>query len=170
MKKIRIILFLLPLCLGISACMPTDIRPLSEWSVFKKQPQSSAAPLPARTVPPVRPSGPFVACAVFDGQAQFPSGWFPLQKAEFKIRRGETGSFTLRSKKNESRAIYVRFDPDGQKMVFCPETEEAGKGTRIPCYSIYALEDDFDAGIKRTFDVPKAVRGSEMTCKTAGKS
>lgn len=168
MKKLRILLFLLPLFLGLSACVPTEMRPLSEWSVFhKKTPSSSAAQQSA--APVSRPSGPFVHCAVFDGQAQFPAGWFPLQKTEFKIRRGEIDSFTLRSKKNESRAIYVRFDPDGQKMVFCPETEEAGKSTRIPCYSIYALEDDFDAGIKRNFDVPKAVRGSEMTCKTAGK-
>lgn len=170
MKKIRIILFLLPLCFGLSACVPTEMRSLSEWSVFNKKSSPPAGGQTASsTALQSRPHGPAVSCAVFDGQAQFPSGWFPLQKAEFKIRRGETDSFTLRSKKNESRAIYVRFDPDGQKMVFCPETEEAGKGTRIPCYSIYALEDDFDAGIKRTFDVPKAVRGSEMTCKTAGK-
>ena len=167
MKKIRIILFLLPLFLGLSACVGAEIRPLSEWSVFNR---TSSAPAARQTGTSagvkLRPYGPAVACTVFDGQAQFPSGWFPLQKAEFKIRRGEINNFTLRSKKNESRAIYVRFDPDGQKMVFCPETEEAGRGTRIPCYSIYALEDDFDAGIKRTFDVPKAVRGSEMTCKT----
>ena len=170
MRKIPILLFLLPLFLGISACVPTEIRPLSEWSVFNKK---SSAPAAQQTDSSAavqsRPYGPAVTCAVFEGQAQFPSGWFPLQKTEFKIRRGETDSFTLRSKKNESRAIYVRFDPDGQKMVFCPETEEAGRATRIPCYSIYALEDDFDAGIKRTFDVPKAVRGSEMTCKTAGE-
>jgi len=170
MKKIRILLFLLPLFLGLSACMPTEIRPLSEWSVFKKSPSSSASPAQSAAEPAKsRPYGPVINCAIFEGQAQFPSGWFPLQNTDFKIRRGETNSFVLHSKKNETREIYVRLDDTGQKMVFCPETGDAGKNGKVACYSIYALEDDFDAGIKRTFDVPKAVRGSEMTCKTAGK-
>ncbi|TNE29535.1 MAG: hypothetical protein EP349_06400 [Alphaproteobacteria bacterium] len=144
---------------------------MSEWPVFKKTPSSSPTTQQSvqHTAPAPRPYGPFIQCTVFEGQAQFPSGWFPLQNTNFKIRRGDNDSFTLRSKKNETREIYVRFDDAGQKMVFCPETDEAGRNGKIACYSIYALEDDFDAGIKRTFDVPKAVRGSEMTCKTISK-
>jgi len=170
MKKIRILLFLLPLFLSLSACVPPEIRPLSEWSVFNKTSSSGASQQAATAAAaPSRPYGPVINCTVFEGQAQFPSGWFPLHTAEFKIRRGETNSFTLQSKKKETREIHLRFDDAGQKMVFCPEMEDAGKTGKIACYSIYALEDDFDAGIKRTFDVPKAVRGSEITCKTAEK-
>jgi hypothetical protein len=171
MKKLQKFLILLPLLFGISACVPAEIRPLSEWSVFKKTspPAAAGQNTAPRTAVDPHPYGPFIQCTVFDGQAKFPSGWFPLQNTDFKIRRGDSNSFTLHSKKNEMREIYVRFDDAGQKMVFCPETEDAGRNGKIACYSIYALEDDFDAGIKRTFDVPKAVRGSEMTCKTADK-
>jgi hypothetical protein len=59
--------------------------------------------------------------------------------------------------------IQALFDGDGQKLIFCPFLNVA-PDQRISCSSLYALEDDLQAGIKRTFDIPSAVRGGSITC------
>lgn len=59
--------------------------------------------------------------------------------------------------------VQAFFDRSGQKMVFCPVVD-APPGQRIACASLYALDEDLHDGIKRTFDIPDAVRGGAITC------
>ena len=66
--------------------------------------------------------------------------------------------------------IQALFDGSGQKVIFCPFLIKSGPNTppppdqRISCSSLYALDDDLHDGIKRTFDIPAAVRGGAITC------
>ena len=40
----------------------------------------------------------------------------------------------------------------------------AAPSQRISCTSLYALEEDLQDGIKRTFDIPSVLRGGAITC------
>jgi len=72
----------------------------------------------------------------------------------------------LLSSRGVNLPMQVFFDTEGQKMIFCPAVT-AAPGGKVACASIYMLEDDLQAGIKRTFDVPNAVQGSAITCAYA---
>ena len=166
MTRTTFLLFALCVCIfTLSACVPEG----SPLSVLVSPKQKGADNGKAKRLS--RPSfskDKIVTCSVFEGQAQFVSGWFPIEKNNFEIAQGHVLSVPLKKRKHkDSINIQVRFDPEGQKMVFCPEKIDAQKGDRISCTSIYALEDDFVAGIKRTFDVPKTIRGSALQCQYA---
>ena len=109
--------------------------------------------------------GKIVDCTIQEGQANFTVGWLPIVATEFKIRRGNTQNISLSSKRaTDNVSINVKFSEGGQKMVFCPVFDAKHK-TRLSCYSMYALDEDYNLGFKRTFDVPNAVRGSVIKCK-----
>jgi len=108
--------------------------------------------------------GKTLQCVVELGSAQFQKGWYDFEPSEFKIKNGERLKIELvRKKKSEKSYILGRFERDKQKLVFCPYLNVA-KDQKVPCASYYALEDDFEHGIRRTFDVPKAVRGGTLRC------
>ncbi len=107
-----------------------------------------------------------VHCSITGGQAKFAKGWFPIGDTAFDIYRGDVLFIPLQKKaQKETSSIQAYFDKDGQKMVFCPKISEQQAGKKVSCTSLYALDDDYTLGIKRTFDVPKMVRGSTMLCK-----
>ncbi|TVQ84330.1 MAG: hypothetical protein EA357_03235 [Micavibrio sp.] len=155
-----------------TGCVPKDI-PLS--SVWRQQPQtddsasaqkSAESPAFRMYAAPASSEEPLISCTVSEGQARFSSGWFPLKNTDFEIRPGTEKTFAVQGRnRRETNSIFVRFDRGGQRLVFCPRAQDFQKADRIACYSIYALEDDFKPGIKRTFDVPDAVRGSALSCK-----
>jgi hypothetical protein len=103
-------------------------------------------------------------CRVGNGSARFGTHWYDYDSDDFRLMQGARVNVTLTAKKNaETMSFLGFFDDAGQKMVFCPVV--AGPpDKRIPCASLYALDDDLALGIKRTFDLPNAVRGANITC------
>ena len=65
----------------------------------------------------------------------------------------------------DTAPLYIRYEQSGQKLVLCP-IENVQDGQKILCTSIYAIEEDFDMGVKRTLDISKIVRGGNIECRT----
>ena len=105
-------------------------------------------------------------CSISGGSALVGSGWHPYDVSNFKIRKGAAGLTTLKRRGHGSQSqLQVRFDNDGQKLVFCP-ADLVGMQSQILCSSIFALPDDYDRGIKRTLDIADALRGGTLECKS----
>ncbi len=102
-------------------------------------------------------------CSVGSGAAHVAKGWVDFRQTDFVLPAGGKTQVRLQTGSSGSMAIQGFFDTEGQKITFCPVID-AAPGERIACSSIYALEDDLQAGIKRTFDVPDAVRGGSISC------
>ena len=108
-------------------------------------------------------------CEVDSGNAKYKQGWYDFKKTEFAITKGNKIKIEMPRKRGTGSAYFLgRFDESGQKLVFCPYLEVA-VGEKIPCASFYTLEEDLEIGIRRTFDVPKAVRGGYLSCKYGPK-
>lgn len=109
-------------------------------------------------------STPPVICRIGKGVAHFGKTWKEFSDAEMSIPANNRSNVVLSARKGSDRlSLQGFFDADGQKMIFCPVID-APPETRIDCTSVYALGDDLDMGIKRTFDVPDAIRGGAITC------
>lgn len=103
-------------------------------------------------------------CRIGRGDAHFSKAWSPYTDAVFRLGPGERVTVPLARRKGvESISIMGFFDAEGQKLIFCPVVE-GPPDKRVACTSLYALDEDLNAGIKRTFDVPTAIRGGEITC------
>ena len=150
---------------SLAGCQAQE-KAISVLSIPKKMTAKKEAE-PQKAPRPLFRKGKAVQCSVLGGQAKFSSGWFPMATSHFEMYQGDVVSVPLLKKKGKDKVdIQVSFDAVGQKIVFCPKMADgAEEGTRVSCTSVYALEDDFIAGIKRTFDVPKLVRGSALECK-----
>jgi len=123
------------------------------------------------TTPPSKPDTPPLYCKVGHGTALFGRDWYDFSDTEFMLYRGQPADVSLaREQGSEQMTIRVLFDGSGQKLIFCPLPPHAGASAslapdeRISCASLYALDDDLRDGIKRTFDIPAAVRGGAITC------
>jgi hypothetical protein len=118
----------------------------------------AAAPAPVRKTRPLY-------CAVANGTAHIGKAWLGFARADFTLSRDLPVNVTLYPRKAGGEGLTFQgiFEPEGQKMVFCPVVH-AAPGTRISCFSLYALDEDLQAGIKRTFDIPNAVQGAFVTC------
>jgi len=156
--KIRKILpLLLLLLLPLSGC----IEGVPGISAFQDTvPVTTLSPPVADAAPALPP----LVCRLGRGTAMFGSGWRAFQDAEFYLPHGAPSNVTLQRKGGaETAVIQGLFSADSQKIVFCPFLRAAKDG-QIACFSIYALDSDWQAGIKRTFDIPRAVRGADITC------
>ncbi|MFH1158217.1 MAG: hypothetical protein V1721_04960 [Pseudomonadota bacterium] len=110
------------------------------------------------------PVSPSLYCRVGRGSALFGQDWYAFKDALFSLRQGDRTSIQITSTRNkEEMVIQVFFDGGGQKLLFCPVTDVA-PGQLIPCASLYALKEDLQQGIKRTFDIPAAVQDGTITC------
>lgn len=162
-KKIKITLMFCAL-LAMTSCdqMPSlnvfgpNYRPMTSDVA------EMAAPLDPQAEKGERP----VLCRVWGGAAQFETGIKDFSTADFAVWPKGRTNVTLTASGFFAHGTFVfqaYFDDEGQKMIFCPMTE-GPLNKKIACSSIYALDDDYDDGIKRTFDIPQAVQGGEITC------
>ena len=153
-------------------------------SYFDKiNPFSSPPPIPpvsvaAVTTPPAQPDTPALYCKIGRGSALFGRDWYDFSDALFVLHRGDPANVAItRVHSTEQMTIQVLYDGSGQKLIFCPflnvgpgrngpntNSGASAPDQRISCSSLYALEDDLNDGIKRTFDIPSAVRGGAITC------
>ncbi len=110
------------------------------------------------------PQKPALYCRIGQGEALFGRAWHNFQSAAFALRQGESLDVSIfRRRGTETITIQAFFDDGGQKFVFCPRV--AGDPDRnILCASLYTLQEDLQLGIKRTFDIPNAIRGGEISC------
>jgi len=103
-------------------------------------------------------------CRVGNGSAHFGRHWYDYDSDDFLLEQGTRVTVTLTARKGKGTMSFVGFfDDAGQKMIFCPVVK-GPPDKRIPCTSLYALDDDLALGIRRTFDLPHAVRGANITC------
>lgn len=104
-------------------------------------------------------------CRIGKGSAPFNGrAWDDFSETLFLLKNGERASIPFRQRRgNRQLSVLGYFDAAGQKLIFCPVVE-ADPEDKIACASIYALEDDLKMGIKRTFDIPSAIRGAMISC------
>ena len=158
-RKLSVIAALI-FCLSfLSACLPdmelTRFITLPEVFVSSKQ----AVPMEE-----VSPELPLLYCKVVRGSALFGKNWYAFKNSMFSLRQGDRTSIQITSIRNkEEMEIQVFFDKCGQKLLFCPVTEVT-PDQLISCASLYALKEDLHQGIKRTFNIPDAVRDGTIAC------
>lgn len=109
---------------------------------------------------------PPLHCLIEKGSALFGKNWRDFSQTSFDVLQSQRTVISIAEKKSSGNTmdIQVRFDENGQKLVFCPIKENMAPDAKIICASIYALEDDFSLGIKRTLDVPASLRSGELRC------
>ena len=158
--------------------MPLKIRKLSLGVLMAALPLLCACELVAPVSPPITPVKvsevtalapapglPPLYCKLGAGAALFGRDWYDFENAEFVLYRGRSADVALtRARGGQQMRIRALFDGKGQKLIFCPVPNAATPGQRISCASLYALDDDLRDGIKRTFDIPAAVRGGAISC------
>lgn len=131
--------------------MGPKYKPLSEDIAEAAAPVSAA---------PQKP----LYCRVDKGAALFGRSYVDFSQKDFTLVAQDRVNVQLSPKKGGgSFAFQGYFDREGQRLVFCPLVH-AAPNERIACTSLYALDDDLEMGIKRTFDIPDALRGGQITC------
>lgn len=183
-KKMRKFCLTLVLCLTLSGCqtldnlhmpdvkmpsmsMPDMSRFTSLFSFGTKEDAKTPSENPVITEPTIDMSLPPVQCQIFEGSAHIKDDWYNYAPAAFVIRRNETTSASLMRKWGDGEVeLQVRYDEDGQRLVFCP-MHLFQLQDKIECASIFALQDDFKFGIRRTLDVADTLRGGMIECKQA---
>jgi hypothetical protein len=119
------------------------------------------------TMPAAAQDNPPLYCKIGRGSALFGRDWYDFKDVTFMLNRGVPADVRLtRIHSFQEMTIQALFDGSGQKLIFCPFLS-VEQDQRISCSSLYALEDDLNDGIKRTFDIPSAVRGGSITCAFA---
>lgn len=114
---------------------------------------------------PVSAGGPGqLLCRVGRGSARFDKKWLEFPDADFALSPQSRINVPLHPKKGSgTMSFQAMFDRDGQRLVFCPLVD-GPPDERVSCASVYALDDDLQAGIKRTFDIPDGIAGASITC------
>jgi hypothetical protein len=131
---------------------------------FNDPPPIPSVPVAEVTTPPPQPDTPPLYCRIGRGSALFGHDWYDFDDVDFALERGTPSNVRLtRIHSTQQMTIQALFDGSGQKLIFCPFLN-VGENQRISCSSLYALEDDLQDGIRRTFDIPSAVRGGAITC------
>lgn len=110
-------------------------------------------------------AGTDVYCMAGKGTAMLDRQWRAYKTTGFVLPgSGAPSNIRLDSAKggmvSQMRGYY---DAPGQRMVFCPVKSGPPDAT-VDCASLYALDEDLTVGIKRTFDVPQAIQGGEISC------
>jgi hypothetical protein len=138
----------------LSACLP-------DMGIVADKPSIDVSQM---AVAEPAPGAPPLYCRIGRGSALFGREWADFSDTVFTLQRGGHANIKIpRVRSTEQMTVQGFFDGSGQKLIFCPFLK-AAPGQRISCFSLYALEDDLRDGIKRTFDIPEAVRGGAITC------
>jgi hypothetical protein len=149
-------LLLLTACLPDMSMLGPNNRPLDT--------RIAAMADAATPVSVILPFTPGLYCRIGRGAAFFNNDWYDFADTPFTLYKGAKANIRVtRLRHADTMQIQAIFDGDGQKVVFCPLTGVT-PGQPVSCASLYTLEDDLKSGIKRTFDVPHAVRGGTITC------
>lgn len=107
---------------------------------------------------------PPLYCKIGRGSAIFGHDWYDFSDTMFMLYDDERMNIKIPHVRGAGElTVQALFDRTGQKLIFCPMLD-APPGRRIACASLYALDDDLHDGIKRTFDIPDALRGGAITC------
>lgn len=108
---------------------------------------------------------PPLTCTIHKGTANFRNKWYDFKPVAIDIRPNENLEIPLERKWGQGEmSIYMRFEKTAQKLVICPIVDALSR-EKVLCASIYALEEDFKQGIRRTLDVSKAIRGGQLECQ-----
>lgn len=137
---------------GLSAMMGPRFKPLDSDIAAMAAPESENS------------ASGSLYCRAGRGLARFGKAWRDYREVEFRLTPQSRVNVALApQKEGGSMAFQAVFDLEGQRLLFCPVVEGPPEA-RIACASIYALEDDLKTGIKRTFDIPDALRGGSISC------
>lgn len=143
----------------LAGCNQTiqDLRPGARYEPMTHSTAQMAAPY--------SPShGRALHCLIERGSVRFESGWNDADRVSFRLARGHRTQVALtRRRGDEQSKIIVHYDQSGQKLLFCP-LPDPNKAPRVECASLYALEDDFAQGFRRTLDIPGTLRGGQVRC------
>ncbi|MBW7910797.1 MAG: hypothetical protein H3C49_05920 [Alphaproteobacteria bacterium] len=152
-------------CMLLVAGCETVGLPMPSWPSRTADYQVVDDPMAAQAVPAAQPGSGAVNCTVGKGAARFNRGWYDFDEAKFTLRDSQRVNVTLRRRgaQQDTMAFQGVFDTAGQKMLFCP-IRSGPPDQRIVCGSLYMLEDDLQMGVKRTFDIPDAIRGGTISC------
>lgn len=113
---------------------------------------------------PETPGALVLYCRVTRGAARFGESWRDFTPVDFEVPRDGRVNVPLAPVRGEGVVTFQAwFDGAGQKMLFCPVIE-GPPDQKISCASLYVLDEDLEAGIKRTFDIPRAVEGGAISC------
>ncbi len=160
------------LALGISGCKSPVALPGHDSlnttiqntpKVVYKAPTAKPSAVPSKAK-----SKGMLSCQIDSGTVRFGEDWYNFKPTEARVLLGSEGGFTLkRTYGDDIRAMYIRYEPSGQKVVICPTPDDPDFSGEIECTGIYALEEDFEQGIHRTLDVPGAIRGGKIKCNVS---
>jgi hypothetical protein len=156
-------------CLALAGCTQDQLASLRlpSWAGegASGQTQEAYPPLDSSAAVAAAPVGTHaVQCKVGLGSARFSAGWYDFDVTTFALVDGQAVNVPLRHGNSKDVMTFQGvFDDSGQRMVFCPVIS-GPPGKRVACSSLYMLDDDLTAGIRRTFDIPDAVRGATITC------
>jgi hypothetical protein len=157
--------FILVVALLPAGC--ADMQGMAQWkpSFMQQNFTPLTDDVAAMAAAPQSGEGAPVLCSLGSGAAHFDKGWLDFKKSDFILPPGgQQASIPIQAVKGGNRASLRGFyDEAGQKMIFCPLVD-GPPDERIDCFSLYVLGDDLDVGVKRTFDVPDAIRGASITC------
>lgn len=159
-KNLLMLVVLLPL---LAACNGN-----TSFGTFGKPAEKPTYnPLSSRLAEQADPQSPTdtkpLHCQLGQGTARFDKVFAEYQTVRFDLYETSRANITLTSKKGAQISLQGIFDHPGQKIIFCPVRTGAPDQT-IACNSFYALDEDLNMGIRRTFDIPDAVTGSTITC------
>jgi hypothetical protein len=176
-RQIRKLTVLCLVALTLSGCAGTKARSYFSnridtlgsniGGIFKPAQETPPPVGVSEITTPAEGGGAPLYCRVGRGSALFAHNWYDFDDVTFLLHRGHPANVQLsRVRSDEKMTIQALFDGAGQKLIFCPFLN-VPQDQRITCASEYALEDDLNDGIKRTFDIPAAVRGGFVTCAYA---
>lgn len=154
-------LFPLLLIFSLTACegLPKLNFPGAGYRPLGSAVAETAAPLPdgAR-------AEDALYCRVSKGNAKFGERWEDFKTADFYLPPDMRIAVTLASARGGGELTFQSwYSRKTQEMLFCPVVD-GPPDKKIPCAAIFALDDDLNDGIKRTFDIPHAVEGGVITC------
>jgi hypothetical protein len=145
--------------LPLTAC--SDMGVLSD---DYKQPTVAVAAITTPPPPVPQKVTPTIYCRIGRGEALFGNTWHDYTETTFALPQGDYINVSIpRPRSTENMTVQALFDNSGQKIIFCPVID-GPTDQRISCFSIYAMEDDLHEGIKRTLDIPRAIRSGTVSC------
>jgi len=159
-QKLLIAALLASCPLPLAACLPDMSILYDDY----KPPTVAVSSITTPSPPAPERAAPTLYCRVGHGEALFGINWRDFYDTTFALPEGDYINVKIpRVRSQEDMTIQALFDNSGQKVIFCPVID-APPDRRISCFSIYAMEDDLQEGIKRTLDIPGAIRGGTITC------